>query len=297
MPDRDNEELKRILRDYSIVGYPVTVPIFKKGVVEDQPFGGSQAQVRVRSREPIPFDAFTDKMNLSDEKLSEEEHRKKRIYGSHGSAGLSFPIDIMERLWAGEKVSDKDVMFSVLLNMGCIDTDQNVFCYVFPWDDTVVDGLRRGQLVEYEISGLPNTIAGRIVGKRGEDVILLEVFEPMTFMRTPDAIVGEKIERGFYSSHTWALGEGLYKALSKLNPELVPPGQIAGDEYILREPMDITVIEDFCNRNFPRTKGQNYRCLAQAMVLYILPLSVRKGVFRPLRQDAAHDHMEIIAEY
>jgi hypothetical protein len=185
-------------------------------------------------------------------------------------------------------MSKKDIEFYKLSTTGCMDIDQNVTCIVAPWRNTLIPKLKKGMLVEYaeNIGGVGGVRvwAGRIVGFADDkNVAFLELFEPVPFMRTPEAVVPEEIRKGFYSDQSWALGYGLHQALEDNEPGKIPEGKWAEDEreFLLQEPMPLKEIEKFCKKHYPKEP----HCAWHGMTMFIVPVRVGQGDFHPLRED------------
>lgn len=281
--ERDSDELKRVLGTYTSSGYRVSIPTLGEGVVERQLFADVHAAFRVRADKPMPFAEYARRLGLSDRRMTREEHAAR-----HPGRSIFFPEQVEAIFSEGRNLSEQEVNLLTLRNMECLDEGDRVTCAVAPWSQVVIPVLRRGMLVEYAesaggIAGL-RVWAGRIVGIEREDgVALLELFVPSTFMRTPEAIVPEKIKKGYYSSLSLSFGYGLHQALEDNEPALVPPGKWTEDEreYVLDQPVELSVIEDFCRRNYP----DEGHCVWHAMLMYICPVRATGGAFHPLRED------------
>ncbi len=257
MPDAWNpEDLREFLEDHSVQGYEVTAPIIGAGIIESQErTGGGFSFFRVFADDPLPFIQFAQKMDISSEQLDLDQWKERFMYGSKG-----FPImavELRERLEEqGETVSQRDVLFSSLMETGCLDEDQKVVCYSFDSRDTPIRVLKRGLAVlvkdrETNQIGWP----GRIVGfsKEGEGrYALVEQFAPIPFMAAPESMLPQQIKPGFYSSNVELLGYGILDAFEEQEKEK-PAGTWSKDKkyYELAKTMPMKTIEKFCKAHYP----------------------------------------------
>ena len=288
---RDTEALREFLKGHSVRGYEVKVPIFGTAVIDDQVTTGPFVYYKVVADEPMSFDKFADEMNVSAEPMTMKRWEERFVAGST----RKFPrmaVDLLERLEEGGEVSQKDVLFRELMDKGCLDIDQNVFCYTFDSRQVEIRVLRKGMAVEIEsedVAGWP----GQIVGiEPARKIVLVEQFAPVTFMNTPVSIVPAEIRPGFYSQTVAALGYGVMDAFEEQGKK-PPAGTWDKDqrEYALKSPMPISKIEKFCAEHYP---DQPF-CVIHAMMLFILPIDATKAVFRPLPE--GKDPSEYLVEY
>ena len=274
---RDTEALREFLKDHTVAGYEVMVPIFGPAVIERQiSTGGGFVFYRVIADKPVPFVRLADEQGVSAEPMTLQQWRERFV----GTSTKSLPpmaVDLREQLEAGERVSLRDVFFRELMDTGCLDIDQNVTCYSFDSRNVRVRALRKGMAVEVDDDAGVGW-AGKVVGLEGKTV-LLEQFAPVTFMRTPKSIDFSKIRKGFYSSEAWALGFGIMDGFEEHG--IKPPAGVLDEderEYALREPMPIAEIERFCAQYYPDVK----HCVYQAMTMFVIPINSQKADFLPL---------------
>jgi hypothetical protein len=187
-------------------------------------------------------------------------------------------VDLREQLEAGGLVSPQDVLFRELMDVGCIDENQMVFCYTFDSRQLPLLDAKKGMAVEIQDQGGQVGWPGRIVSVDGPTAFI-EQFAPVTFMRTPEAVRPSKIGKGFYSSQVAALGYGIMDAfeMNRIEP---PPGRWSEDrqEYELEAPMPMAELERFCKKNYAKER----HCLLQGMLLFILPIDMDKARLFPL---------------
>lgn len=284
--ERDARALRRLLRAHSVEGYPVDVPILGTATVLKQPAVGGWISYVVEPETPMPFDRFADRLNMSAQQMDLRGWKDKYERAGRTLSAM-LPIDIMERLEAGGTASERDREFGFLIQQKCIDVEQRVICYAFPYERTVipVKKLKKGMLVDFsdgtrEGYGTTRGWAGRIVGfedQRG--IVLLELFSPTPSMRAPEGTVWEKVRPGFYSSLIGMLGKGLAEAFEEQRRPL-PHGKWSEDgfEYLLDEPLSIDEVDRFCKQFYP---DQPY-CFNQAMLMYVIPIPANLGQFHPL---------------
>lgn len=300
MPNWNPEDLKRLVREHSVAGYRVSVPLFVTGVIELQirPERGGFMFYKVRADEPVPFDRFVKLMGVSDKPMTMKEWRNKFVKGT-----ASFPPiapDLRERLETGEKVSHADAIFRDLVDRGCIDVDQNVFCYTFPSKDVILEEPEPGQLVEID-DGLPGVVLGFENVERAKDkLVLVQMFTPVPYLRTPEALLPAAVKRSYALPFTWTLGVDLVKAIEKTGGKL-PKGSWSenGEDYILDEPIPLLEIDAFCDDPMTWKKldqGKSIFCLQQAMMLHTLPLVRDEITLRPLPEGTTDDVVASISE-
>lgn len=298
--ERDSEELRQILDHHSVKGYPVRVPIFGDAVIVSQEgtgpvrrytdtsveLGSPQVAYVVKPVKPFPFLEWVKGRDLTVTPMDYQEWIKK--YGERTRRGiLPMLMEMREDLERGEKISEAQAEYGLMENAGCIGPNRTVTCATF-WSNQVripPELLKRGMLVEYD-DDKKGTFPGRIVGFEDDrKIALLEVFTPVPFMDSPLAIFNKAIRKGFYSSRTYSIGYGLRHAFEDASVPL-PPGKKAdpeGRQYVLDELMDISVIEDFCQKHQP---GEGH-CVWMGLILYIIPLDLSApseylGRFHPL---------------
>lgn len=292
----DKDELERALRNYSPRGYPVDVPVVGNGKIQEQLLGTSGAMYRVKLERPISFDAYVKRLGRGevDEPLTRED-----LEAIWSGRTLPFTDEFIE---SGPTIRDIERM--KIRDTGCMGPDETVTCIISPWDQTRLRSLKRGMLVEYaefagggewQGTGGKRVWAGRIVALRNEGrTALLELFEPVTYYRTPDMTVNEAIEPGFYSESSWAFAYGLMEVLEMAGREdLIPAGRWTEDkkEYLLEEPYPIERIRELCAEHHP----DEPHCFFHALTMFLVPIEVAgSGQWHPLRQDRMDDYMASI---
>lgn len=294
----DKDELERALRSYSPRGYPVEVPVVGNGKIEEQLLGTTGAMYRVKLERPISFDNYVKRLGRRD---VDTPLTRENLESMWSGRTLPFTDEFIE---SGPTI--RDIEFMKIRDTGCMGPDETVVCMVSPWDLTRIRRLKRGMLVEYaeyagggewQGTGGKRVWAGRIVGLRDEGrTALLELFEPVTYYRTPDMIVNDEIKPGFYSDSSWAFGYGLMEAMEMAGKtDDLPPGKWTEDkkEYLLEEPYPIARVQEFCAEHFPDARDRIG--FFHALTMFIVPIEVSgSGQWHPLRQDRMDDYMASI---
>lgn len=297
--ERDSSELAKAIRSYSPEGYIVNVRGVGRGTIGEvlQEYKTTTIY-RVWLKDPQVFEEYADARHASAEKLSPEGFRSK-----YRQMANYFPDEMIER-----GLSDLDVMHWELENSGCLDSKGRVACLTVDWEFVDIIGFKRGMMVEYaelvygetaaEGTGGRRVWPGRIAGTtpaaenpEGEwPIALLEVFEPIPYYRTPQAINNLAVKPGYYSNQVHVLAKGLYKVIKNSSPELLPErGQWSDDkqEFYLEQPMDVSVIKELCAKLYPKQP----RCLLQGLTFYVLPLNVGEaGEWKPLRRTRLEEY-------
>lgn len=314
---KDKEALEKAIRSSSPIGYRVRVPMGRHGsmmsdgeIIEVLQEYRQTAIYKVRLDKPVPFHEYAKNADLSNEKktYAEFERELKR------SGGSSLPFSEED---VGEGLSEQDLRYRDLMNAGCLDEDQRLICIQSRWEDTELIEIKKGMTLEYaewyspssheEGTGGIRVWPGRIVGTMPKDknpegawpIALLELFEPISYYRTPQAINNEVIKRGHYSEKVWVISYGLYEALEDYAPDRLPrEGEWTKDkrEFWMKEPLPLTheYVEQFCKSVVPERK-HHVKCFLQSLTLFIIPINVgEKGKFHPLRRDAVDDYITAI---
>lgn len=288
--ERDNEDLRRALRNYTVRGLRVSVPSIGAGRIDEQILTGPAAFFRIRADKPVPFGAYADRKNLSAERMTREE-MEERFPGRH----VALTATVQEMLERGERVSQRDLEFDALAGQGCLDIDQNVVCEMAPWSQVAIPDPKKGMLVEYALplGGVQGVRvwAGKVAGTEdGGEVVLLELFEPAGFVSAPRPKAAEKIRPGFHSGLAHVLGAGLVAGLEEHRTDLPPELATALDkgrwtedqrEFILSEPVDFGLVRGFCARHY----ADEPACAWQGMLMYVVPIRKGAGRFHPLREE------------
>lgn len=308
---KDKEALETAIRSSSPIGYRVRVPVVGDGFIEDVLQEYRQTAIyKVRLDKPMPFSQYSKDAGLETEKKTYAQFEREL----KKSGGSSLPFSEED---VGEGLSEQDLRYRDLMNAGCIDVDQNVTCIQARWQDVELIELERGMTVEYaewysptsaeEGTGGIRVWPGRVVGtlpksknKEGPwPIALLELFEPVSYYRTPQAINNEVVKAGHYSEKVWVISYGLYEALEDYAPDMVPKeGEWTKDkrEFWMKEPLPLThaFIGDFCKNKVPQRK-HHVKCFLQALTLFIIPINVgEKGNFHPLRRDVVEEYIKAV---
>lgn len=282
---RDSEELIRVLETHSVAGYPVIDPVFGDAFIVRQEgtgpvrrfteskeeLGSPQVVYITRPAREFSFDEWIEKRHLSKDPMTEKQWQEK--YGKRTRLNV-FPMtaELREELERGRPVSEAEAEYSLVRNGGCLGPDETVTCHsVYAKDVHIPPAkLKKGMVVE--IQGPPDFYgAGRVVGRgTNKDVVLIELFTPVSYFGSTDAIANEEVRPGFYSSNTYSIGYGTRQAMEDNNIPL-PPGKF-GDakekEYILEELFPVSKIEEICKK-FHEDESH---CLLQSLIFYILPV-------------------------
>ncbi len=286
--ERVGAALKEALQNYTVQGYPVTVHPMGAGKIAEQLLQRQGALYRVLADTPISWSQYSERLHLSDQKLTKAQIIERNP--------LEAEVLLDEQIERG--LSAKDLYYLNLKRLGCLDDRERVTCVVAPWRNTTIPKLKRNMLVEYSehlggVSGI-RVWAGRIVGfADSNNVVLLELFEPVPFMRTPESVVPEQIKKGFYSEVSWSLGYGLHQAMEDNAADLIPEGKWADDEreYLMKEGLALKDIEKFCKEHYPKEP----HCVWHGMTMFIVPIRMGQGEFHPLREDTV-DYYEGVVE-
>lgn len=278
---RDREDLLEILKGHETAPTYVITPRFGRGLIEGQIYWKGNAYFKVALDKPYPFENYAKEVGKSSKERIPWEEMYQRMKGSRSS-------DIMPAVPDIEFLSDYDVLKYNFTGScaDCLDEDENVVKVVVSFEQLYIQAndLRTGVLVEH-MEGHGNSefiTAGRIVGKgQSGRSILLETFEPITAGRLPEAVTPEDIKPGFYSSKTVAVSRDTYDAIQEMSPDLLPSGKFTedGEEYILSDSVDLSVIKEFCDKNFPDTP----LCFEGAATYFIVPIGTGGTAFHPMR--------------
>lgn len=182
-----------------------------------------------------------------------------------------------------------------------------------PWSFLHLDVARspRGTLVEYQtvdphhvdsMRDTPGRIVGREdgLGRGGENVIYMELFEPLSIWQLPPGDALEHGKAGFWSKTAYFLSGSLRDDLAEARPDtlagLGPMKKVEGTErslggaWALEEPRPVEEVKRLLRPIFggrvDAGEGE------WSMVLYfVLPLwhggQLQRGTFRPMREDLA----------
>jgi hypothetical protein len=295
MSSWDPEELKRLVEAHSVAGYHVAVPLFGHGVIEKQirPEKGGFIFYKVVANKPVPFKVFAKDMGVSAKPMSISQWRERFVKGAGAFPAMAW--DLRERLEQGGTVSQADVLFRELMDRGCVDIDQNVFCYTFPSKDVSIEDPEPGQLVEvsegHGAAGWPGRFLG--IHEHRQGIALVEQFSPVPYMRTPEALIPAAVKKEYALPITWVLAYGVANALQDAGWGL-PPGAWSenSEEYVLEKPIPLSRIETFCDDPATWKKLRQVKsisCLQHAMMLHTLPLLADEISFGPLPEGVTDD--------
>lgn len=298
MAKRDNEELVRILETHSVEGYPIHHPLFDDAFIIRQEgtgptrrytdtgteLGSPQIVYVTRPAREFSFDEWVKKRGLGTNPMTYKEWIDK--YGKRTRMQvLPMTAELREELEAGRSVSEAEAEYSLIKYGGCLGPDETVICNsVFAKDVYIPPGkLKKGMLVE--VNGPPDFYgAGRVVGfGKNKEVVLVELFTPVSYFSATDAMANEEVRPGFYSAHTYSIGYGTRQAMEDNNIPL-PPGKFLDAkerEYILNDLMEISEVQKICDKFHP----DEPHCLLQSLIFYILPLHTTgryAATFHPL---------------
>ncbi len=279
----DPKALKRFLETHSVEGYRVEVPFLGKGTIEKQirPEKGGFIFYRVIADKSISFKSFVEELSVSNEPMTESQWREKFVKGTGGFPAIA--SDLLTILEEGGKVSQADAMFREMMDRGCIDLDQNVFCHTFPSDDvTLLMPPKKGTGVEvYDHSEGKSGWPGRVRGfpKKG-GIVLIEQFAPVSFMETPESMLPEAIRPDYALPETWMIGKGIAHALEDEEGVVLPAGKYSedGEQYLLEAPVPLEELAEVCKKFHP----DQPLCVQQSMMLTTLPLLLSEVTLRPL---------------
>jgi len=307
---RDTEELIQVLETHSVAGYPVEDPIFGEAfIVRQEGTGPTRVYGDTGMQEAAPqivyitrpahefsFQDWVQAQHLSREPMSLEEWRKKYEQRMRGEK-LPVIYEVLQDLERGEKISEADAEYARLKYGDALGPDDTVLWNSVQANRVSIppDKLEKGMLVEVEGPGNPEFYgAGRIVGRgKSKDVVLVELFTPVSYWSSTGAIVSEEIQPGFYSANTYSIGYGTRHVMEDNNIPL-PPGKLSGyrdREYILEELMPVSEIKKICKLVPPQGSAQEGKpdfCLLQSLIYYILPVNVKGKfhvTFRPLPEN------------
>lgn len=313
---RDSEELRTILEHHTVQGYHVMAPIIGSSIIQRQEgtgpvrrytdsgveLGSPQAAYVVKPDHEVTFDEWIKGKGLSKTPWSFDAWAKKYGGPRNRQGVLPMLMELREELESGRReVSEAEAEHGLMKNAGCIGPDDTVTCATFWASQVYIDPkqLEEGMMVEFEFQRRNQpveTIPGRIVGFIQKDgIALLEVLTPLPYVDSPDAIVSAAIRPGFYSSRTYSIGYGTRQGMED-HGFVLPPGKLREDErqYVLEDLLDLSVIEEFCTKNYPKDK----HCFWQSLLLYILPITLSgkyAGKWRPLPENVVT--AEFVVDY
>ncbi len=276
-------ELAQFLENHSVSGYPVDAPIFGPGTIDKQirPEKGGLIFYRVVADTPIPFKQFAEEMGVEVKPMDMAEWRERFVKGVGAFPAIA--SDLLEQLEAGGKVSVADSLFRELVDRGCIDIDQNVFCHTFLSTEVVLrTPPTTGLGVEvYDHADAKTGWPGRIAGYHEQKgIVFIEQFAPAPFMEVAEAVDPTSIKKNHALPETWVIGKGTAHTMEDEEGVVLPAGRYAddGETYLLEGPILLDEFEAVCKRYHP----DQPLCLHQAMMLTTLPLFLAEITLRPL---------------
>lgn len=289
-------ELRRFLDTHSVQGYRVTTHLFGAGTIEKQirPEKGGFIFYKVVADKPMPFKKFASEMDVSSTPMDLEGWVKKFVRGGmkrleQGDVGFpAIAWDLRETLEKGGKVSPADSLFRELLDRGCLDVEQRVFCHTFSSDQVeILTPPKKGIGVEVEgargsTAGAP--WAGRVVShSQKTGIVRIQLFAPVSFMKTPEALEPREVKKGDAFPETWIIGKGIAHMMEDQEGIVLPAGRYSedGEEYLLESPIPLEEFEEVCRRYYP----DEPLCLKQAMMMSVLPLYISEVTLRPLPEE------------
>lgn len=204
-------------------------------------------------------------------------------------------------------------VFDQAAREGRLDAEGALTRITAPWAWFSLDVVRspRGTLVEYQTEDPHHVTSfrdtpGRIVGRQegvgggGENVVYVELFEPLSYWQVPSGITVEHAKPGFWSSTAYFLSGTIRKALAQTAPDILgrlgAMKKVEGTEhahhgaYALEEPRPVKEVRALIRPVLGSWVDTVEEELP--MVLYfVLPLwhggGLQRGHFRPMREDLA----------
>lgn len=307
---RNTEDLKHAVREHTIYGYPIKVPVFgeAKGVKTS-----SVRELTAVIAEPVEewtFERLSEAIGWDKEKKGLKEwieFGRSRNMRNPEHLTWMHPRS-SARLEDGYKVSEEDMKRDWMLASEQLDRKGKVLSYSFDMKQVQMhpETIEPGMLVEFlDGSERGAGIPGRVVaiGEDPEDksrIVYLETFEPVAALLGPKALAPWLIQSSFVPDRTWVIGYGTLEAMKRKKVE-IPPGMFDPKDsekrlYYLDQPIPLSMIEDFCKTHYP----DNAQCVWQSMVFIVLPIHPAKdpkgrhqgGVFRPYPDDIRKTEIE-----
>lgn len=318
--ERDSRELERALRGYSPVGYAVEIPEFGGGTIESVLLEAHHRSIyKIRLDKPVAFDTYAKRANIPNEPLTSEEEIREAFNIRRGS----LPVDVDEVI--GRRMSLRDLRYGDLMNAGCLDLEQRIVCAQSEWSQTYIRKPERGMMVEFVeehyastqaegtggIRSFPGKVIGTLPKSKNKDgpwpIAYLELFQPIPYYWTPQAINNSAVLPWMHSGQAWTLQQGLYYAIEDYAPELLPlKGRWnpelneSTDEgtFWLEEPIPLEEIRRICEELVPKA-NQSVKCFLQGLMMFVIPLNVgESGRFHPLRRGSLETYIdEVRVEY
>lgn len=314
---RNTEDLKQAIRDHTIHGYPLKVPIFKTALGIKTSSLRELVAVIVEPIDKMSFDTLaaaqewgTTKQDLkhwidyaASERMPHAETEPLRWM--HPNSRV-----ILEE---GYKVSEADIRKEWLRASGHLDAKDKIKSYSFDINQVTIDPkeLSTGMIVEFrEAESHGNAVVGRVIGttkdpQDGSIVVFLETFQPVPALLAPGAQAPWLMDPSFIPDKTWVIGYGTLRAMKKKGLE-IPSGMFDPNDpekkvYFLDQPIPLSVIRDFCRQYYPTED----KCIWQSMVYMVIPLHPAAdsqgrhhgGIFRPYPDDTRTTEIEAEIDY
>jgi hypothetical protein len=312
---RNNEDLKTAIREHTISGYPLKVPVFEEGRGLKTSTVRDLIAVVVEPVKPITIEELSTKLGWNKEKKGQKawiEYARGRNVPSGESLKWIHPRTLA-RLEDGYKVSDEDIKRDWARASGHIDKDGNVLSYSFDMRQVQMhpEGIEPGMIVEFlDGSERGAGIPGRVVGVADDPedkskIIYLETFEPVPSLMAPKAMAPWLIQPTFVPDKTWVIGYGTLEAMKRKKVE-IPPGMFDPKDaekrvFFLDQPIPLAVIEDFCKKHYP----DEPKCVWQSMTLMVIPIHPARdphgrhggGIFKPFPDDTQRTDIQANIDY
>ena len=195
-----------------------------------------------------------------------------------------------------------------------LDRQGRISSLTTPWGFLTLDvlGSARGTLVEFQtldphnvssMRDLPGRIVGmeKGVGRGGESVIYLELFEPLALWQLPTQHALEHAKPGFYSKTAYFLHGNFRQDLLQVSPLTVAtlgemkkvPGseqRMSNGMWALETPLPVEKLKAML-RPYLGDRVETNEGEWSMVVYFILPVwyggEKQKGFFRPMREDLA----------
>ena len=313
---RNNEDLKVAIREHSINGYPLQVPIFKKATGLKTNTVRELTAVIVEPVEPMTWTKLAEHHNWSEEKFG-MDHWVKYARDRHMPHADTEPLRWLHPksrvlLEEGYKVSERDIRKEWYLASGHINKRGNVLSESFDIRQVSMhpEDIQNGMIVEFRDNQNSPGIPGRVVGtatdpEDGSKIIYLETFEPVPALLAPKALAPWLIQPSFVPDKTWVIGYGTLEAMKRKKVD-IPQGMFDPKDpekrvWFLDQPIPLATIEAFCKQYYP----QNPECVWQSMVLIVLPIHPAAdpkgrhsgGIFKPYPDDLLTTEIEAQIDY
>lgn len=315
---RNTEGLKAAVREHSIEGYPIKVPIFGEALGIKTNTIRDLTAVLVKPVETFTFEQLSQKLDWDKEKHGVEhwvKYARSRNMPHADTEPLRWIYPTGRAILEdGYKLSEEDIRKQWLIASKSIDKDGVVQSYSFDIRQVSMhpNDIEPGMIIEFSDSsgGKEYGWTGRVIGVEPDPedkskIIYLETFEPVPALLAPKALAPWMIQPSFVPEKTWVIGYGTYEAMRRKNVD-IPPGMFDPKDnekrvYFLDQPIPLSVIENFCTEYYPKEP----QCVWQSMVMVVLPLHPavdnkgrhQGGTFRPFPDDTLRTEIEAQIDY